>query len=93
MTNVTQQFVRAVQAITSAGTPLYKFCSFNEKTPRIWRVFWAQKENALQRYKKEGRLCTSAFRLLQHISKQCLLPKLFNPHTKVQIFFIAANTT
>ena len=26
MTNVTQQFIRAVQAITSAGTPLYKLC-------------------------------------------------------------------
>lgn len=26
MTNVTQQFIRAVQAIISAGTPLYKLC-------------------------------------------------------------------
>ena len=26
MTNVTQQFISAVQAITSAGTPLYKLC-------------------------------------------------------------------
>ena len=52
MTNVTQQFVRAVQAIISAGTPLYKFCSFNEKTPRIWRVFRAQKGGFIAKIQK-----------------------------------------